>query len=152
MSTPESADVTASILTLLGSLRLPETDEEIAAWFRRNEGAAGQDEAESILDLIEREPRTMLEAAIDLVALVDKQDLPNLGIVLLGPLLVTSPLLVADEFERQIQESEAFRTAFARVSMTGVPLEIQKRLNAAMLTAGADPRAVVEYDEDPESE
>ena len=150
MSQPVDAEIGNRIQALLESLRLPETDEEIAAWFASQHGdePSREDEAESMLVEIESDPGRMLGIALELVRRVDPRDLPNLGIILIGPLLVTSPLLVEEEFEKQIRESEAFRAAFARVSMTGVPLDVQKRMNAAMLEAGADPRSVVEYDEE----
>lgn len=146
----DDVEVSTRVMALLQSLRLPETDEEIAAWFGRQNGGdpSNEDEAESVLEYIDADPARMRRVAIDLTQRVDPRDLPNLGIVLLGPLLVASPLLVESEFEQQIRSSEAFRTAFARVSMTGVPLEVQKRLNAAMIESGADPGAIVEYDEE----
>lgn len=150
MDLPHDAEIAQRIVALLQSLRLPETDEEIATWFARqnHEELSREDEAESVLEYIDADPDRMRRIAMELTRSVDPRDLPNLGIILLGPLLSASPLLVAREFELQIRESEAFRVAFGRVSMTGVPLDVQKRLNAAMIESGADPRSVVEYDEE----
>lgn len=146
-------DVIVRVRSLLESLRLPDSDEEIARWFAQASDAPdAAGDAESILDLIEQDPSRMMGIALEILASADEADLSNAGIVLLGPLLRERPLELAGEFEAMIRSSESFRKAFSRVSMTGVPLEIQRTINAAMIDSGADPRLVVEYDESGDEE
>lgn len=144
----ERDELVGRVISLLESLRIPETDEEIARWFSENAAAQQPaDDAESILEQIEEDPVGMMQVALEVLTRVEDRDLPNAGAVLLTPLLAARPLELAPLFEENIDNSEAFRIAFSRASMTGVPLEIQKRINDAMLRAGADPRLIVEYDE-----
>lgn len=143
----ETDEVVAEVLSLLESIRLPETDEEIARWFSESEAQQPSEDAESILVRIDEDPVSMMRVALEVIHRADERDLANAGAVLLAPLLAARPLQFAGDFERHIEENDSFRQAFSRASMTGVPLDVQKMLNAALLRSGADPRLVVEYDE-----
>ena len=74
--------------------------------------------------------------------------LSMIGVSILGNLLWRHPKRVVDRFETAIRSNERFFQAFQYASMTGVPLDVQRRLNAALIEKGADPKFVVEYDED----
>ena len=54
---------------------------------------------------------------------------------------------LASRFESEIRTNDRFLKAFQYVVMTGIPLAIQQRLNAAMADRGVDPKFLVEYDE-----
>lgn len=74
--------------------------------------------------------------------------LPMIGASILGSLLWRHRERIAERLENGIRSSDRFFKAFQYASMTGVPLDVQRRLNAALIARGADPKFVVEYDED----
>src|SRR5688572_2144781 len=78
--------------------------------------------------------------------------LSMVGVSVLGSLLNRQPSRLADRFDSEIRGNERFFKAFQYASMTGVPLTVQRRLNAALIEKGADPKFVGEYDEDGEDD
>lgn len=139
-------EAVANVLSLLESLRLPETEQEIEQWFSRSVVDPGDGGGEE-LPAAYAENAGEAESLIDtLVGRADDRDLHNLGVVVLGPVLQTFTAGVAGFFEKRIREDARFRSAFSHASMTGVPIEIQRQLNAAMLESGADASEIAEYD------
>ena len=78
--------------------------------------------------------------------------LAMIGVSILGNLLWRQPQRFAGRFEAAIRSDDRFFKAFQYASMTGVPLDVQRRLNAALIEKGADPKFVTEYDEDADEE
>ena len=98
-------------------------------------------------ELVTRQPKAALDVALEVVARAGEEDLSLIGTGVLQSLLVQHPQMAAKEFEAQLRASGRFLKAFQYTAMTGVPLEVQRRLNAALLERGVDPKFVVEYDE-----
>lgn len=96
--------------------------------------------------LITSDPRAAWKLVLEVLQRCDSEDLSMVGAGILEPLLAHAPAL-AGEFESQIRSSDRFLKAFQYAGMTGVPLDAQRQLNAAMAERGVDPKFLVEYDE-----
>ena len=115
-------------------------------------GEFDDDVWERFEELVTRQPKAALEVALAVVARAEEDDLSLIGTGVLQSLLVQHPQMAAKEFEAQVRSSDRFLQAFQYTAMTGVPLEIQRKLNAALLGRGVDPKYVVEYDESEDDE
>ena len=110
-------------------------------------GEFDDDVWERFEELITRQPKAAMEVAVSVVDRADEEDLSLIGTGVLQNLLVEHPQMAAKEFEAQVRSSDRFLKAFQYTAMTGVPLELQRKLNTALLERGVDPKFVVEYDE-----
>lgn len=105
------------------------------------------DEAwEEFHGLITGTPRVAWTLVLEVLQRCADDDLPMVGAATLEPLLAHEPSL-AGEFESQIRTNDRFLKAFQYAAMTGVPLDAQRQLNAAMAARGVDAKFLVEYDE-----
>jgi hypothetical protein len=105
------------------------------------------DEAwEQFDELITSHPRVAWTLLLEVVQRCAEDDLPMVGAGILEPLLAHDPAL-AGEYESQIRTNDRFLKAFQYAAMTGVPLEAQRQVNAAMAARGVDAKFLVEYDE-----
>jgi hypothetical protein len=150
-------DLTGSYLKYLEHLRLPDTlsggeeDEGfVAAMQDRAENNPYETAWEHLDDLMTSQPDAAWQTLLGVLEQCHENDLSMIGAGALERLLLQNAAGFAGRFEQQIRSSDRFFRAFQYVRMTGVPLAIQQTLNRALLDRGADPKYVVEYDEDPE--
>ena len=134
--TPEHEQIVEAYLSYLRQLRSDASFED-DAWERFDK-------------IAELHPRPAFSIALEIVNRADEDDLALIGTALLAGLIAQHPGAVAAEFEAALRSNDCFLRAFQYAAMTGVPLETQRRLNAAMLDRGVDPKFVVEYDESEE--
>lgn len=141
MTDEEQNELVQSYLTYLEHTRLDEfasTAEDDEAWQRFH-------------DLSRKDARTAWKLLLEVLARCGDDDVALLGAGLLGDFVVLHPDF-AREFEADIRTNDRFLKAFQYVAMTGVPLEVQRKMNAAMGERGVDPKFLVEYDEEIEDE
>ena len=105
------------------------------------------DASDDLDEMIATSPRSAWPLLTEVVDRCDDRDVAMLGAGILQTFTQMHAPAYADNLETQIRSSDRFFRAFQYVSMTGVPLAVQQRLNAALLARGADPKLVVEYDE-----
>ncbi len=98
-------------------------------------------------ELAVSDPRGAWEILLEVSRRCGDDDLAMLGAGAVQHLLFLHPGL-APEFEAQVRADDRFLKAFQYVAMTGVPLAVQQRLNAALADRGVDPKFLVEYDEE----
>ena len=113
----------------------------------RSDASFEDDAWEQFDEIARRQPKAAFSIALEIVNRADEDDLALIGTSLMAGLIVQHPRAVATEFEAALRSNDRFLRAFQYAAMTGVPLETQRRLNAAMLARGVDPKFVVEYDE-----
>ena len=107
-----------------------------------------QDEAwDEFHELATTDPCAAWEILLEVSKRCGDDDLAMLGAGAAQHLLFLRPEL-APQFEAQISSDDRFLKAFQYVAMTGVPLAVQQRLNAALAGRGVDPKFLVEYDEE----
>ena len=116
----------------------------------RSDASFEDDAWEQFDEIAGRQPKAAFSIAVEIVSRADEDDLSLIGTALLASLLARHPGVVAAEFETALRSNDRFLRAFQYAAMTGVPLETQRRLNAAMLDRGVDPKFVVEYEESEE--
>ena len=129
-----------------------ENESIVTAWLAyleavRAGGEFDDDVWERFEELVTRQPKAAMEVALAVVTRAEEEDLALIGTGVLQNLLVEHPQMAAKEFEAQLRSSDRFLKAFQYTAMTGVPLELQRKLNTALLERGVDPKFVVEYDE-----
>lgn len=108
---------------------------------------AADDEAwETFHELSRRDAATAWTLILEVLRRCADEDLSLIGAGLLEEFVVLHPEMVAD-FDAMIRSNDRFLRAFQYVAMTGVPLPVQQRLNAALRARGVDPKWLVEYDE-----
>ena len=107
-----------------------------------------EDMWDELEELLAGDAETAWRFATRVLEDASESSLSMIGVSILGNLLWRQPKRFADRFETAIRSSDRFFKAFQYASMTGVPIEVQRRLNAALLEKGADPKFVSEYDED----
>ena len=123
-------------LRYLEQVRDPESEPEDDAWERLD-------------DLIHTNPRAAWDLIAEILERCADDDVAMIGAGFLENLLASQPRLAGD-FEREIRSNDRFFRAFQYAGMTGVPLDVQRQLNTALLERGADPKFVTEYDEEVE--
>ena len=105
------------------------------------------DEAwEAVNELSRRDPPAALQVLLDVTLRCAEEDLPLLGAGALTELLRLHPELTP-RFAQEIGANDRFFKAFQYVTMTGVPLDVQQRINDVLRERGVDPKYLVEYDE-----
>src|SRR5688572_19898873 len=97
-------------------------------------------------ELLGGDVETSWKFATRVLAEAPESALAMIGVSILGNLLWRQPQRFVSRFETAIRTNDRFFRAFQYASMTGVPLEVQRRLNAALIEKGADPKFVTEYD------
>ena len=112
---------------------------------------AGQDnpneDAWEQFDTLSRSnPRAAWKVLLEIVERCGDDDLSLLGASVLADFVVLHPDF-APQFEESIRTNDRFLKAFQYVAMSGVPLDVQRRMNAAMADRGVDRKFLVEYDE-----
>ena len=116
-----------------------ETDPYFEAW-------------EELHDLVYDDPEAAFDVIVTLLARCDERDLGALGAGPMETLLWRHAAAFAERFEELILTDGRFREAFEFVRMGGVPLSIQRRLNAALIRTGVDPTSLIEFDEHADDE
>lgn len=152
--------VVDSYLAYLASIRIPDdlpNDPDDAARLLRSvqERALDNphlDASDDLDEAIATSPRSAWPLLTEVVERADERDLPMIGAGILQTFTQLHAQAYAEHIESQIRTSERFFRAFQFAALTGVPLAVQQRLNAALLARGADPKLVVEYDESEEEE
>jgi hypothetical protein len=147
--------VADSFLAYLESIRLPDDlpddgDEAARVLKAVQERALRNphlDASDQVDEMVATSPQPAWTLLCDVVERCDQADLSMLGAGVLQTFTQMHAPAFADAIESQIRSSERFFRAFQYVAMTGVPLSVQQRINAALLERGADPKLVVEYDE-----
>lgn len=120
----------------------------VASYLRYLTDADPRDETwDDFHELATTDPRSAWEVLLEVSRRCADDDLAMLGAGAVQHLLFLHPEL-APEFEAQIRADDRFFKAFQYVAMTGVPLAVQQRLNAALADRGVDPKFLVEYDEE----
>ena len=155
----DDRDLITPYLRDLEHLRLPddlpgggdEAERFMAAMQDRAENNPHEAAWDDLDDLMTSKPDAAWPTLLSVLERCHENDLSMIGAGALERLLVQSPARFAGRYEEQIRSSDRFFKAFQYVRMTGVPLGVQQRLNRALLDRGADPKYVVEYDEDAES-
>ena len=113
---------------------------------------AADDEAwERFHELSRKDARTAWKLILEVLSRCGDDDVALVGAGLLGDFVVLHPEF-ASELEEAIRSNDRFLKAFQYVAMTGVPLEVQRRMNSAMGARGVDPKFLAEYDEELEDE
>lgn len=132
-----TADLVDAYLTYLNN-RGADPDGDFETW-------------EALDELVQRNPGAALDAIREIVARCSEDDVAFLGASALESLLYAHPRLI-DRFESEIRTNDRFFKAFQYVAMTGVPLDVQRRINDVLRERGVDPKFLVEYDESVEDD
>ena len=155
----DNRDLVASYLRYLEHLRLPDdlpgvgddAERLMAAMHDRAHNNPHEAAWDDLDGLMTSNPDAAWPMLLSVLERCHQSDLSMIGAGALERLLVQNPKPFAARYEEQIRSSDRFFRAFQYVRMTGVPLPVQQQLNRALLDRGADPKYVVEYDEDVES-
>jgi hypothetical protein len=98
-------------------------------------------------DLVYTDPEAAWRVTLGILGRTVEEDHNQLGAGPLEQLIWRHPAVFVDRFEAEILGDMRFRDAFTYVRMGGVPLTVQRRLNAALVHTGVDPRSLIEFDE-----
>ena len=98
-------------------------------------------------DLVYIEPEAAWRITLGILERSAAEDYGQLGAGPLEQLIWRHPAVFVDRFEAKILSDTRFRDAFIDVRMGSVPLTVQRRLNAALVRTGVDPRSLSEFDE-----
>ena len=102
---------------------------------------------ETLHDLVDTEPEAAWRVTLGILGRTVEEDHHQLGAGPLEELIWRQPAAFVDRFEAEILGDMRFRDAFTYVRMGGVPLTVQRRLNAALVRTGIDPRTLMEFEE-----
>lgn len=108
---------------------------------------AEDDTWEEFHELCRSNPRAAWQLLLEVLERCAEEDVSLVGAGVVQDLLFLHPEL-APQFEDAIRSNDRFLRAFQYVAMTGVPLDVQRRLNAALADRGVDPKFLAEYDEE----
>ena len=102
---------------------------------------------EEFHELSRSNPRVAWQLLLEVLERCAEEDVALVGAGVVQDLLYLHPEL-APELESEIRSNDRFLRAFQYVAMTGVPLDVQRKLNAALADRGVDPKFLAEYDEE----
>jgi hypothetical protein len=131
--------------------RIPATREEAKGMIEEIDARARTnphwDAWETLDELVDSDPETAWNVTLNILQACDDLDFGSLGAGPLETMIWRHHGSLTDRFEERIVNDLRFRDAFTYVRMGGVPLSVQRRLNAALVQTGIDPGTLVEFDE-----
>lgn len=146
-------DLIVSYLKHLDYVRLPvptsreEMASAMAEQSKRIESDPYFEAWEDLCDLCREDAPTALRVLLQLVDRCDSADLSRLGAGPIEDLAAHHGAALADELERLIRTNDRFFEAYKYVNMGGVPLVIQRRLNAVLVERGVPAASLCEFPE-----
>jgi hypothetical protein len=102
---------------------------------------------EDVCDLCREDAPAALRVILELVDRCDSADLGALGAGPIEDLAANHAAALADQLERLIRTNARFFEAYKYVRMGGVPIVIQRRLNAVLVERGVPAASLCEFPE-----